>query len=106
MWEDIPADVTEPTAPTLPTVKATLNIIGDDVYFTQNRAEDIARVHIEGFEVDDDNDPAPENIPAPAEASPVVIDGGLYEGQTWGWDGIDCRHTAGGRYCDEWVTKL
>ena len=99
LWEEhVPVAVVVPTAPTLPPVEATHNIIDDDVYFAQNRAEDIARVRNEGFEVDDDNDPAPKNIPAPAEAPPVVIEGGLYEGQTWGWDGIDRRHIAGGRY--------
>ena len=98
MWEQATANVMVPTAPTLPPVVPTHNIIDDDVYFAQNRAEDIARVRNEGFEVDDDNDPAPKNIPAPAEELPVVIDGGLYEGQTWGWDGIDRRHTAGGRF--------
>jgi hypothetical protein len=98
MWEQVAAAVVVPTAPTLPPVVATHNIIHDDIYFAKNRAEDIARVRNEGFEVDDDNDPAPENIPDPAEAPPVVIEAGLYEGQTWGWDGVDRRHTAGGRY--------
>jgi hypothetical protein len=27
---------------------------------------------------------------------PAVVDGGLFEGQSWGWDGIDRRKTAGG----------
>ena len=98
MWEHVAANVTETTAPTLPPVVATHNTIDDNIYFAKNRAEDIARVRNKGFEVDDDNDPAPEKIPAPAEVPPVVINGGLYEGQTWGWDGIDRHHTAGGRY--------
>jgi hypothetical protein len=29
---------------------------------------------------------------------PVVVDSGLFEGQSWGWDGIDRRQTAGGGY--------
>ena len=105
MWGQVTAAVVVPTGPTLPPVVATHNIIHDDIYFAQNRAEDIARVRNEGFEVDDDNDPAPENIPDPAEGPPVVIEAGLYEGQTWGWDGIDCRHTVGGRY-DEPFNKV
>ena len=46
--------------------------------------------------MDDDNDPAPENVPAVDEAPPVVND--LLEGQEWGWDGIDRRVVAGGNY--------
>ena len=106
MWEEhVPVAVVVPTAPTLPPAEATHNIIDDDIYFAQNRAEDIARVRNEGFEVDDDNDPAPENIPAPAEAPPVVNEGGLYEGQTWGWDGIDHRQMAGGGYDEPSFTQ-
>lgn len=37
----------------------------------------------EGFDVDDDNAPAPENIPVPGQEAPTI-------GQTWGWDGM-CR---------------
>ena len=42
-----------------------------------------------GFEVDDDNEPAPENVPA--DDAPPVNGGELLEGQQWGWDGIDRR---------------
>ena len=38
--------------------------IGDDIFTAQNVAEDIAHVQKKGFEVDNINDPAPENIPA------------------------------------------
>ena len=41
-----------------------------------------------GFEVDDDNKPAPENVPPP-DAPLFRIAGDLHEGQEWGWDGID-----------------
>ena len=44
--------------------------------------------------MDDDNDPAPENIPD----GPPKINTGLYEGQPWGWDGVDRRVTAGENY--------
>lgn len=51
--------------------------IDESVFNASNRAEDIARVRNEGYEVDDDNDPAPENIPA--AGSQVNNNGGLYE---------------------------
>ena len=70
--------------------------IPDEIFRAGNRAEDIALVRGQGFEVDDDNDPAPENVPAVDEAPPVVND--LLEGQEWGWDGIDRRVVAGGNY--------
>ena len=63
--------------------------IADFVFNAQNRAEDIALVRNMGFEVDDDNEPAPENVPAD-DATPVN-GGALLEGQQWGWDGIDRR---------------
>ena len=44
--------------------------------------------------MDDDNDPAPENIPD----RPPKINIGLYEGQSWGWDGVDRCVTARGNY--------
>ena len=70
--------------------------IGEDIFRAGNRAEDIAIVRGQGFEVDDDNEPAPENVPAIwDERRP---DSDLYEGQSWGWDGIDRRIVAGGNY--------
>ncbi len=46
----------------------------------------------------DNNDPAPapENVPAVNEDTPVVND--LLEGQAWRWDGIDRRVVVGGNY--------
>ena len=64
----------------------------DDVFFARNNAEDIARVSAEGFEIDYNNYPAPENVPQLWDAPPVT-DAHLYEGQTWGWNDIDCRVT-------------
>jgi hypothetical protein len=61
-------------------------LIGDSIFFAQNRAEDIARVRAEGFEVDDDNEPAPENIPVADAPMFTRLGGGLFEGQEWGWD--------------------
>ena len=41
-----------------------------------------------GFEVDDNNEPAPENVPA--GDAPPVNGGALLEGQEWG--GMACAH--------------
>ncbi len=62
----------------------------DEVVFhpTGSRAEDILLVRNQGLEVDDDNEPAPENIPAVGD---IPLQTNLYPGQTWGWDGIDQR---------------
>jgi hypothetical protein len=68
----------------------------DEVFQVGNRAEDITLVRGQGFEVDDDNKPAPENEPELWDKAPVVND--LYEGQSWGWDGINRRIVAGGNY--------
>jgi hypothetical protein len=68
--------------------------IGDHISAAQNVAEDIARVRQEGFEVDDDNELLPENIPSNGDALPSNL--GLLEGQVWGWDGVDLRITMGG----------
>ena len=80
--------------------------IADFIFNTQNRAEDIALVRAMGFEVDDDNEPALENIPAPD--APQV---GLREGQDWGWDGFDQRASLGGAmynnpsFADGWTPQ-
>jgi hypothetical protein len=70
--------------------------IPDEIFHAGNRAEDIALVQGQGFEVDDNNDPAPENIPALWDEVSVAHD--LYEGQSWGWVGIDRHFVAGGTY--------
>jgi hypothetical protein len=54
-------DATTAAAPVNPNEQS--EPIGDFVFNAQNRAEDIALVLAMGFEVDDDNKPAPENIP-------------------------------------------
>ena len=64
--------------------------IADFVFQALNRAEDIALVRAMGFEVDDDDEPAPENIPADDEHL-FRLGGDLHDGQEWGWDGIDQR---------------
>jgi hypothetical protein len=85
-------------ASTVPTPTAT-NEQGEEivdwVFQAQNWAEDIALIRAMGFEVDDDNEPAPENIPPP-DMPLFMIGGDLHEGQEWGWDGIDQRAGLGG----------
>ena len=79
-------------------VEAALNKwaeIGDDIFTAQNVAEDIACILGEGFEVDDNNNPVPEKIPANGDMQPINL--ALYEGQSWGWDGVDRHITMGGR---------
>ena len=69
-----------------------------NVFNVNGRADDIACVRAEGFEVDDDNEALPENFPL-ANAPPVKVNAdGLYRGQSWGWDGIDKQAVAGGGY--------
>ena len=46
--------------------------IPDEIFQVGNRAEDIALVRGQGFEVDDNNEPAPENIPGLWDEAPVV----------------------------------
>lgn len=38
------------------------------LFASGNHAEDIAQVHNQGFQINDDNDPSPDNIPDPSEA--------------------------------------
>ena len=57
------------------------------VFNASNWVEDIALVRNQGMDFDDDMERAPENVPlfnTPADDT-------LFEGQTWGWDGIDFR---------------
>ena len=61
------------------------------VFQARNNAEDIANVRAQGLDVDDDNDPAPENIPEASAPPPIAP----YPGQTWGWSGVDNRYATG-----------
>lgn len=77
------------------------------VFAAGNVAEDIAFVRGQGLEVDDDNEPAPENIPTADAPAPVDANAGLYEGQKWGWEGIDQRRIhsdtdPSAKFKDEW----
>jgi hypothetical protein len=49
--------------------------------------EDIARVRELGLMVDDDREPAPENVPNVTNRTEMDPTTGLYRGQRWNWDG-------------------
>ena len=57
------------------------------VFNASNRAEYIALVRNQGLEGDDDMGPAPENFPSVDTPAADT----MFEGQTWGWDGVDRR---------------
>jgi hypothetical protein len=67
--------------------------IPQQVLHAGNHAEDIAEIRGMGFSVDDDNEPAPENIPLPQENN---NNSATDDGRTWGWAGIDHRKQANG----------
>ena len=88
--------------PTSPSMRSGDQAPTDD----RNRAEDIAIVENQGFDVDDDNRPAEENVPT--NSGPVANDAGLYPGQKWGWNGFDQRrintpHDAKPSFHDGWT---
>lgn len=64
--------------------------IPNEVLRARNHAEDIARVQAMGFMVDNDNEPAPENVPELQEEEEATN-----EQQTWGWSGADQRKLFG-----------
>jgi hypothetical protein len=79
--------------------------INSDVFNANDRMDDIARIRAEGFEVDDDNKALPENVPVAGTPPVEVSQDGLYQGQSWGWDGIDKRAVVGGGYKEPLFTK-
>ena len=83
LWEHA-APAEAPTAAAAVYIDKRGEDIADFVFNAQNQAEDIALVRDMGFEVDDENEPPPENIPA--VNAPPVNGGSLLEGQEWGWD--------------------
>ena len=89
LWDADGAAAPSPGGPNLNLVNKQGEEIAKFIFNAQNRAEDIALVRNMGFEVDDDNDPAPENVPA--ANAPRPNGAALYEGQECGWDGIDRR---------------
>ena len=66
--------------------------IHESVFQSGGHAEDIALVRAQGLDIDDDNMPAPENIPVevvPNDTLRIVDPEHTEEG--WGWSGIDHR---------------
>ena len=55
-----------------------------------NRTKNIDIVKNQGFDVDDNNRPAKENIPA--SDAPLAVADGLYSSTKWGWSGFDQCH--------------
>ena len=90
LWEEA-APIEAPAAAAAVYIDERGEDIADFVFNAQNWAEDIALIQNMGFEVDDDNEPTPENVPA--GDAPPVNGGAQLEGQQWGWgwDGIDRR---------------
>ena len=74
------------------------NEINDDIYHARNNAEDIANVRAKGFLVDNNNDPAPKNIPCATTAT--VKENGLPLDQEWGWDNTCNRQKEGHHHND------
>jgi hypothetical protein len=74
-----------PVLETAPEVEAIE--IEQNIYRARNTREDIEMVEQMGFQVDDDNNPAPENIPDRTNRD----DSGL----KWGWNGFDARKESG-----------
>ena len=72
----------------------------DIIYNSRNNAEDIAQVRDAGFLVDDDNDPAPENIPALDGVEEAPKENGLPLDQEWGWDNTCNRQKKGHHQSD------
>ena len=65
-----------------------------DLQPTGNLQEDIAAGCAQGLAVDDDNEPAPENVPtATTHHCSIYSLTGLLHGQYWNWNGI-CNHKA------------
>ncbi len=83
-----PGDVAPPAVP----VEEVAVELDPAVFAAGNHAEDIEFVRNQGLEVDDDNEPAPENVPRLGENS---NHDNLNEGQSWGFDFIDQRAITG-----------
>jgi hypothetical protein len=71
------------------------------IHHRSTNREDINYFRDLGLDVDDDNEPVPENVPPPvepqAETTPATTNdvNGLKPGQSWGWSGLDPRKASG-----------
>jgi hypothetical protein len=59
----------------------------EGLHLTNDLDEDIARVHELGLAVDDDREPAEENMPSTRNNFQMDPTTSLYQGQKWSWDG-------------------
>eukprot|EP00957_Ditylum_brightwellii_P063885 4847032-Ditylum_brightwellii.AAC.1 len=48
-----------------------------------------------GFMVDDNNAPAPENIPTPEATKAATLTPAVNDGQNWGWQALDHQKMQG-----------
>ena len=85
------AGVGQPAAAAAVAPTETREEIDRGVFQARNNAEDIANVRAQGLDVDNNNDPAPENIPDASTVPPIAVN----PGQTWGWSGVDNRYATG-----------
>ncbi len=81
VW-DTPLQADGTAAPAVPANKG--QEINTNIFNVTNIVEDIAHICAEGFEVDDNNEALPENVPAPSAPAVEVSADGHYQGQTWG----------------------
>ncbi len=88
VWDDVPA--TEAPAAAI-AINEQGEEITDFVFHAQNWAEDITLIRDMGFKIDNDNEPALENVSLLLNAPAHINRGVLFKGQEWGWDGIDHR---------------
>ena len=77
----------------IPAVEQTVQegeALSEVVFQSSGQAEDVALIRSLGLDVDDDNMPAPENIPEQASTTGRRNDSSNVE-EGWGWNGIDHR---------------
>ncbi len=63
------------------------------VHHSGDVCKDIAAILAQGLTVDNDNEPAPKNIPPPNIRNEIDESTGLFGGQQWKWNGI-CQRKA------------
>ena len=66
--------------------------LGEEIFRAGDNAEDIALVRGQGLNVDDDNEPAPENVRELTQENEQEVNA---EDEPWGWNGQDHRKIFG-----------
>ncbi len=87
---DCPAAEVEQDLPLEQEEQNGMDGIDNPVFNAGNCKEDIEFVWAQGLEVDNNKEPAPENIPVGNTNNSV-----LFTGQSWGFDGVDQRVATG-----------